>query len=104
MMEQRLVDANDYKRILNGWIADLPNSGFDETTDTVGTTIFDCICQLDDMPTIEAEPVVYCKNCIRWQKDKTYDIGYCYVVCSHTNPKNFCCWGENSPFAKKDGD
>lgn len=49
----RAIDADDYKRILEGWIADLPSSGFDETTDTVGTTIFDCICQLDEMPTID---------------------------------------------------
>lgn len=53
---------------------------------------------------IEAEPVVYCKNCIRWQKDKTYNIGWCGIVNEQTSPKNFCCWGENSPFRNKDGD
>ena len=59
---------------------------------------------INEAPEIEAEPVVYCKYCIRWQKDKAYNIGYCDIIDGHTNPKNFCCWGEESPFRKKDGE
>lgn len=61
------------------------------------------VSDIHKAPTIEVEPVVYCKYCIRWQKDKTYNLGYCDIIDGHTNPKNFCCWGEESPFRKKDG-
>lgn len=52
---------------------------------------------INEAPEIEAEQVVYCENCISWQ----IDTHYCGLMDDHTNSKNFCCWGEESPFRKK---
>ena len=49
----RLVDANAYKRILEGWLSEV-HSGGDEQENAEGSAIFSCICQLDDSPTIDA--------------------------------------------------
>ena len=64
----RLIDANAYKRILEGWISGM-NSGDDEQENIEGSTIFNCICQLDDTPTVEAEPVVRCKDRQNWKRN-----------------------------------
>ena len=93
MMMARLIDADDYKRILEGWIADLPSSGFDETADTVCTVIFDCICQLNDMPTIEAKPVKHGKwifNEHQAFNEKSYFCSECTEGESDYGTDNYC--------------
>lgn len=92
----RLIDANAYKRILEGWISGM-NSGDDEQENIEGSTIFNCICQLDDTPTIEAEPVVRCKDCQNWKRNVGFidsPNGHCFEHDIDTNGHDFCSYGE----------
>ena len=92
----RLIDANAYKRILEGWISGM-NSGDDEQENIEGSTIFNCICQLDDTPTVEAEPVVRCKDCQNWKRNvglTDSPNGHCFEHDIDTNGRDFCSYGE----------
>lgn len=97
----RLIDANAYKHILEGWISGM-NSGDDEQENAEGSAIFSCICQLDDTPTVEAEPVVRCKDCKHGDYDSKPDG---VMVCLRTKDgfwwkeTDFCSYGE-----RKDND
>lgn len=46
---------------------------------------------MEQTPTIDAEPVVRCKDCIYYG-----DSEYCPALClaDYTNPDDFCCWAE----------
>lgn len=46
----RLIDADVYRKILKQWISEC-----NEINDSAGDIIFDCVCQLDDAPTIDPE-------------------------------------------------
>lgn len=54
----RLIDADKYKQTLEYWIADI-ESTYDKEANAECRVILDCICQLDDAPTIDAVPVRY---------------------------------------------
>lgn len=62
--------------------------------------INDMLCELEDAPTIEAKPVVYCKDCeyfnphcqscfLHWQEDDDPN-----VFCFQTNPDDYCSFAE----------
>ena len=99
----RLIDANAYKRILEGWISGM-HSGEDEQ-DAEGSAIFSCICQLDDAPTVDAEPVVRCKDCQNWKRNvglTDSPNGHCFEHDIDTNGRDFCSYGERMRQAKRD--
>lgn len=90
----RLIDADAYKHILNGWPSET-YSGRYGSEDGEGAAIFCCICQLDDAPTVDAVPVVRCRDCKYSYEDIS---GRC---CSHGPCKDwvvlddsFCGQGE----------
>lgn len=58
----RLIDADAYKHILKGWLSETYSGRYD-SEDGEGAAIFCCICQLDDAPTVDAVPVVRCRDC-----------------------------------------
>ena len=60
-MGQRLIDADAYKHILKGWLSETYSGRYGSEDE--GAAIFRCICQLDDAPTVDAVPVVRCKDC-----------------------------------------
>lgn len=51
----RLIDADGYKRVLEGWLADMQST--EEHAER--EAILSCICQLDAMQTADAAPVVH---------------------------------------------
>lgn len=57
-MDVRLIDATELRRIFNVWLSDMNDN--DQEDRQAGTVICDCICQLDDAPTIDPEtlPIV----------------------------------------------
>lgn len=57
----RLIDADAYKHILNGWLSETYSGRYGSENE--GAAIFCCICQLDDAPTVDAVPVVRCRDC-----------------------------------------
>ncbi len=76
----------------------------DEWLDTVGTTLIGrglsyyaelqgCI---EDAPTVDAVPVVHCKDCNRWQRHTQVnrDYGECRRFSATTKNDDFCSRGE----------
>lgn len=73
----RLIDADDLLKWLDEWWG-------------VGETWIETAVLADHihaMPTIDAEPVVRCKDCKHW------DFGDCYRQ-ELTRPDDFCSYGE----------
>lgn len=57
---------------------------------------------LDRQPTIDAVPVVRCKDCIHYVRSDENNANYCGLYCGQTGiltEDNFCSYGE-----RKDGD
>ena len=60
----------------------------------------DAICLIDDATTVDAVPVVRCRECKWWQEDD--DIGHCDNpdgLDNYAKPDDFCSYGE-----QKEGD
>lgn len=107
MQVMRLVDANAYKRILEGRLSEV-HSGGDEQENAEGLSISSCICQLDDAPTIDAEPVVRCNDCEHFKNygktsllsdGKNIKAGWCYRRIRYDEeyrmpPDGFCSYGK----------
>lgn len=107
MQMMRLVDANSYKRILEGWLSGVHSDG-DEQENAEGLSISNCIRQLDDAPTIDAEPVVRCKDCEHFKNygktslladGKNIKAGWCYRRIRYDEeyrmqPDDFCSYGK----------
>lgn len=59
---------------------------------------------IDVAPTVDAVPVVRCRDCKRYQHevgDDEYALGWCPFVTIHLVPRNgFCAWGKR----KEDGE
>ena len=57
---------------------------------------------IDELPTVDAEPVVRCKDCIRYYADP-WGYGNCVFeggVSRRTKESDFCSWGERKEDAK----
>lgn len=107
MQMMRLVDANSYKRILEGLLSGVHSDG-DEQENAEGLSISNCIRQLDDAPTIDAEPVVRCKDCEHFKNygktslladGKNIKAGWCYRRIRYDEeyrmqPDDFCSYGK----------
>lgn len=77
----RLIDA---ERIVYSWIIDKDGEEHD------GITLQSII---DKMPTVDAEPVVRCKDCKYWEYDVIFSDGWCRGK-HQGNPSWFCADGE----------
>ena len=92
----RLIDADAYKHVLEGWLADMHSTEESEDREA----ILSCICQLDTMQAVDASPVVRCKDCKHkgWVQEPCHgkSIDYCRIWdCALQNPKKiFCSYGE----------
>lgn len=65
----------------------------------LNTTIAVGICEshVKDMPTIDAVPVVRCKECVFWLRDKGHSLnGECECACidGWWLPEEYCACGE----------
>lgn len=91
----RLIDADKYKQTLEYWIADI-ESTYDKEANAECRATLDCICQLDDAPTIDAVPVVRCKDCKHWNRDRAnIHRGDCLEIVPEVwmNENDFCSYG-----------
>lgn len=52
---------------------------------------------LDEMPTIDAVPVVRCKDCKYWERDAIFKDGWCRGK-QQGNPEWFCADGERREY------
>jgi len=57
MKKQRLIDANALKEIYEKWLSEVEEICYQN--DDARSAIFSCICQLEEAPTVEAEPEEY---------------------------------------------
>lgn len=60
----------------------------------------DVICMIDDATTVDAVPVVRCRECKWWHEDD--DVGHCDNpdgLDNYAKPDDFCSYGE-----RKEGD
>lgn len=60
----RLIDADALKEELNSWAVDLTKSKFPHYIKD------DADCIIDNAPTIDAVPVIRCKDCRWWDKER----------------------------------
>nr|DAH18430.1 MAG TPA: hypothetical protein [Caudoviricetes sp.] len=92
----RLIDADAYKHILNGWLSET-YSGRYGSEDEEGAEIFCCICQLDDAPTVDAVPVVRCRDCKYYDPEDWGGIT-CKAYGGMIDPdeNSFCSKGERA--------
>lgn len=62
-----------------------------------------CIELVEDAPTVDAVPVVRCRDCKRYQHEvgaDEYALGWCPFITIHLVSRNgFCAWGKR----KEDG-
>ena len=70
----------------------------DKLVDMLYDNEFAVLCPLDEVsgvvdacPTVDAVPVVRCRDCRSYNKPR---LGYCEVHLDRTFPDNFCSWGE----------
>lgn len=80
----RLIDADAYKRVLEGWLADMQST--EEHAER--EAILSCICQLDAMQTVDALPVVRCSECVYHNDCGTH---FCDRLGMDLDGLNFSC-------------
>ena len=91
----RLIDADELKADLRmaDDCKDCKTNARDCEYDRVYTKMDFC-AWLDDAPTVDAVPVVRCRDC------KSFSHGYCrFHDAKFVRPDGYCYWGE-----RKDGD
>ena len=71
MMMARLIDADKLLEIYKKWIPQLLSK--EDEGDRRGVET--CIAVLEDMQTVDAVPVVRCRECKWWHEDD--DVGHC---------------------------
>ena len=62
---------------------------------------FDVKFDIEEMPTIDAVPVVRCRECKWWHADD--DVGHCDNpdgMDNYANPEDFCSYGERKEGAE----
>lgn len=77
--EMRLIDVDELLQEFDEWNADLQADSIlyslSTTERQLGMT--DAMVIASQMPTVDAVPVVRCKDCIYHFYDKKYDVQYC---------------------------
>ena len=90
-MMARLIDAGKLLEIYKKWIPQLLSK--EDEGDRRGVET--CIMVLEDMQTVDAVPVVRCRECKWWQEDD--DVGHCDNpdgLDNYAKPEDFCSYGE----------
>ena len=86
----RLIDADALKEELNNWAVDLTKSKFPHYIKD------DADCIIDNAPTIDAVPVVRCKDCKCWTEwaNGTGSCNRFTLDWIGTDADDFCSMGE----------
>lgn len=90
-MEKRLIDANE--------IFDKVEANYRMSEGVRHECEREFLNLICEQPTVDAVPVVRCKECKRWgcpipieMKEKGY--GYCCALWTNTHENDYCAWGE----------
>lgn len=60
-----------------------------------GMTMADVLLLVDEAPTIDAVPVVRCKDCVNFEIDDAEGIeDWCATTGARTAEDGYCAWGE----------
>lgn len=81
----RLIDADAYKRVLEGWLADMQST--EEHAER--EAILSCICQLDATQTVDDTPVVRCKDCANFRQS-AHGFCWCDEYANSITPNDYC--------------
>lgn len=97
-MEKRLIDANALKNDINAQIAILNamsvSTGIDELRQIGEKLQQGMIAEIDKQPTVDAVPVVLCKDCKHHKVFKNGVNGWCNGHGFPTDVTYFCADGE----------
>ena len=88
----RLIDADELIEFINGRISDGSEDPASQYTIIRDETLMEIGSKVKSMPTVDAEPVTRCKDCV-WNREKEWVD--CYMSGMHgRNINNFCSRGE----------
>ena len=93
----RLIEADELKKDLQDWLDSLYlNIPFMHEHEVEAETISDCIDFVDETPTVNAVPVVRCRDCIYKRKAKVNKKGFliCPASGMEITDDDFCSYGE----------
>ena len=93
----RLIDADAYKRGLEGWLADMQST--EEHAER--EAILSCIFQLDATQTVDDTPVVRCKDCANFRQS-AHGFCWCDEYGGLVAPEDYCSRARTDGW--KDGD
>ena len=89
----RLIDADALKKLYEGWIRQLETDS-EYAGDKRG--VESCLAVLEDAPTIDAVPVVRCKDCKHYENHRPKVLENCerngHLI--PMSPDDFCSYGE----------
>ena len=77
----RLIDAD---KIFDGKVLMVREEAYD--------AVHAVIEKINNAPTVDAEPVVRCKDCVNYSS--RYSGWHCYLDGRQTQKNDFCSWGE----------
>ncbi|MBP3412865.1 MAG: hypothetical protein J6K89_06350 [Oscillospiraceae bacterium] len=87
MADQRIIDANFVKSAVLEVMAD-------NRSEELFIKVAERLCKmLDHVPTVDAVPVVRCKDCKKWEYDENFS-GWCIEWRRRTLGNHFCSYGE----------
>lgn len=93
----RYIDADELGKKLDEIYAEVEGVDFGQAEGYVyfQQGVVDAQYAVDDMPTIDAVPVIRCKECKAIDLPRsTLGIAYCLRHRTHVDYDNFCCWAE----------
>lgn len=89
----RLIDADALERLLADFISD--DRGGNLTVQEIANNeaIVDTMKAIHEQPTVEAVPVIRCKEC-KYYEETDETIGTCLLTESGAHIKGYCSWAE----------
>ena len=95
----RYIDAEPLDKEISSWITDDRGGNLDNDEIVFNETLVDCLEAISKQPTVDAVPVVRCRDCKH--KDvipDIYEIGiealYCRAIKRYVEHDFFCKYGE----------
>lgn len=96
----RLIDADALLKIYKNWLPQLIKP--EDAGDRNGVET--CIAVLEYAPTIDAEPVVRCKDCVYYRPEPYGDVMMCYEFANGywPHPDDYCSRGKRKEVEVQD--
>ena len=94
----RPIDADALLKWLSEWeLQEAPWWGANGYGDAkVAETIKEAIDAVEQMPTIDAVPVIRCKDCKHWGMHKSLNVPWCFEMHIDKSEDGYCDSGERS--------